>query len=310
MISVVICTYNRAELLKGCLDSLAAQTADPSTFEVLVIDNNSNDGTYQVVEGYKRLSNLRLLREEKQGLSHARNRGIQEAKGDYIAYLDDDVLVPPEWLKILTNLILINQPSLDGLGGPLFPFYTTAKPSWYEDEYAVQMGTRKEPVFLKPGQSFIGANMIWNKNTLESIKGFRPEFGYVGNLQTLGEETDAYNRIWDLNPNARFLFSPELHIEHWVPPEKMTLSFRLNRYFNQGLTNYRISAPVRQNNTILLSFTKTVDLIKQFGKAILSITKYDRWQKWVFCELAPVVSIWGEIRGILGLKLSRVKDNN
>jgi glycosyltransferase involved in cell wall biosynthesis len=301
----VVCSYNRAVLLNGCLQSIFNQTVDQNYYEIIVVDNNSNDNTREVVESFKDHFNLRYFLETRQGLSYARNLGLEKARGEYVAYLDDDVLVPPNWLKILMNLIDKNVPYLDGLGGPLYPFYTTPKPDWYEDNYAVQMGSRKIAGFLDSGKSFIGANMIWKKDLLKSIDGFSPEFGYVGNIQTLGEETDAYYRAWKFKPSAMLLFSPELQVKHWVPPEKMTLSFRINRYFKQGLTNYYINEPYLVKDKPALFFKKSFSLIKVFLRSIFKVTKYDHWQKWVFCEFAPIASVWGEICGMLGKKIPK-----
>ncbi len=305
LISIVICTYNRANLLRGCLQSIFEQTCDPSEYEVIVVDNNSKDNTFEVLESFFDNHTLRFFLETRQGLSHARNLGLEKAQGNYVAYLDDDVLIPPDWLKNATKEIFTYQPVLDGLGGPLFPFYTTPKPNWFDDSYAIQLGNRKESFFLISGQSFIGANMIWKKSLLQSIEGFKPEFGYVGNLQTLGEETDAYFRAWKFKPSARFLFSPQLYVNHWVPPEKMSLSFRINRYFKQGLTNYHIYKSGLENNRLELLFKKTFLFGKVFLKSILTVTNYKQWQKWVYTEFAPVAAVWGEICGILGMKMPK-----
>ncbi len=105
------------------------------------------------------------------GLSNARNKGLAEAKGEYIAYLDDDVLVQPQWVEKVI-FVIEKYPHLDGCGGPLYPFYTTPKPDWYEEAYDVQM-SRKEIYFLAPGHGFIGANMVWDRKFLESIGGFQ-----------------------------------------------------------------------------------------------------------------------------------------
>lgn len=303
LISVVVCTYNRADLLYGCLQTILNQTCDPTCYEVIVVDNNSGDNTKHVVELFKEYTNLKYFLEIEQGLSHARNLGLEKSKGDYVAYLDDDVLIPAAWIETVFKLISESQNQVDGLGGPLFPFYTTPKPDWFDDKYAIQMGGKKEDFFLVEGQSFIGANMIWNKKVLENIHGFRTEFGYVGNKQTLGEETDAYFRAFKENPFARFLFSPDLCIQHWVPPLKMTLSYRLKRFYDQGLTKYHIYANNNKKNKIRYLFAKIIDLGKSIINSITKLRNYDKWQKWVYSEFANVVYIIGEICGGLGKKL-------
>ncbi len=94
-ISIVICTYNRADLLKDCLASLTEQNASTDQFEVLTINNNSTDHTVRVgTEFSASYAHYRLITEEEQGLSRARNRGYKEAEADWLLYLDDDAIFP------------------------------------------------------------------------------------------------------------------------------------------------------------------------------------------------------------------------
>ena len=94
-ISIVIPSYNRSDLLKKILDAVTEQTLSEEQFEVIVVDNNSSDDTKQVVQSYnEKIKGLKYVLETKQGACHARNRGIQEATGEYTAFLDDDCLPP------------------------------------------------------------------------------------------------------------------------------------------------------------------------------------------------------------------------
>ena len=91
LISVVICTYNRAALLANLLENLSAQSIDPSTYEIIIVDNNSLDQTRNVVEAFATShGNVSYGFEACQGLSWARNHGYRIARGEYVAYLDDD----------------------------------------------------------------------------------------------------------------------------------------------------------------------------------------------------------------------------
>lgn len=98
-ISVVVCTFNRADILPLALQSLCEQTPHHDQTEIIVVDNNSPDNTRQVVDEFiEKYPNIRYCFEPIQGLSHARNRGWREARGEYVGYLDDDAKAPPEWL--------------------------------------------------------------------------------------------------------------------------------------------------------------------------------------------------------------------
>jgi len=291
-------------MLAGCLPSLYEQTCDLSQYEIIVIDNNSTDKTCMIVDKFLGYPNFRYYFEERPGLSNARNKGIAVAQGSYIAFFDDDVIVPPDFISTAIGLIDSSLLHLDGLGGPLFPFYTTPKPDWFEDQYAIQMGKKGEPYYLEPGQSFIGANMVWNRELLILIGGFRVDLGYIGDVEYLGEETDAFIRAWQLKPSACFLNSPDLSVKHWQPPKKMTLSNRMRRNFNIGLSRYKISDPRTPRFKMAYFFQNLYNFLKGNIRAVLNFWKYHYWQKWVFCEWSPLLIYLGEACGVMGLKQS------
>ena len=133
-ISVVICTYNRAELLANGLQSLCEQTLTMSHYEVIVVDNNSNDNTRAVTENFcQQYPNIRYFFETQQGLSHARNRGWREAKADYVAYIDDECKVPSQWLTIAKQIIDRLSPAV--FGGPYYGYHNTLPPRWWKESY-------------------------------------------------------------------------------------------------------------------------------------------------------------------------------
>src|SRR5712692_10838040 len=104
-ISVIVCTFNRCATLAKALESLAASTLERSVdWEVLVVDNNSSDQTREVVEHFRNHdpSRFTYLFEPQPGKSHALNAAIRHAKGEILAFMDDDVTVEPNWLQNLT----------------------------------------------------------------------------------------------------------------------------------------------------------------------------------------------------------------
>ena len=106
VLSVVVCTYNRSDILRSCLESLGAQSANPERFEVLVVDNNSTDGTFEMAVSFSGChGNFRVIREPLQGLSNARNRGWREAQGRYVAYIDDDAIASVGWVAAICDFI-------------------------------------------------------------------------------------------------------------------------------------------------------------------------------------------------------------
>ncbi len=98
-VSIVIPVYNEAEHLKACLEAIAAQSIAP--LEVIVVDNNSTDGTAEVAAGF---SFATVIKEKKQGVVYARNRGFKAAKGEIIGRIDADTLLPDDWVKKIQQI--------------------------------------------------------------------------------------------------------------------------------------------------------------------------------------------------------------
>ena len=133
-VSVIVCTYNRSGSLLDTLDSLANMVVSKSVdWEVLVVDNNSTDDTKKITEAFIDRGNhhFRYLLEPVQGLSFARNRGINTSGGRILAFTDDDVLVDKNWLmKIIETIELYNA---DCVGGKVLPLWLAPRPRWLPD---------------------------------------------------------------------------------------------------------------------------------------------------------------------------------
>ncbi|TDI99034.1 MAG: glycosyltransferase, partial [Deltaproteobacteria bacterium] len=130
-ISVVVCTYRNPGLLEKTLASLLNQTLDSARYEVIVVDNNSNDSTPDVVA---RFPSVRYVFEPEQGLSAARNAGIRAASSDIIAFIDDDAEADPGWLQALLE-VYDSVPNALAVGGKADPIWDAPPPSWLDENY-------------------------------------------------------------------------------------------------------------------------------------------------------------------------------
>ncbi len=166
LISVVVCTFNLSKLLETCLESLETKTADKSLFQIMAVDNNSCDNTQEIVKEFAcQLPNIRVFLEKKQGLSHARNRGWQEAKAKWVAYIDDDAKASPNWTERALNIIDNNN--FDAFGGVYLPWYRDGKPKWYLDEYGSNKNYLPKGMSVLPKETyFSGGNCFFKKNCL------------------------------------------------------------------------------------------------------------------------------------------------
>src|SRR5271157_5950492 len=107
ILSIVVCTHNRYKFLENILADLSLSLDDNSaSWEVLIIDNASTDSTKETVDRFtSQFPNFSYFYEPQVGLSYARNRGWQEAKGEYVAYLDDDCRIPLDWIPKALKII-------------------------------------------------------------------------------------------------------------------------------------------------------------------------------------------------------------
>lgn len=223
LISVVVCTYNRSALLGVCLQTLLAQDAAPGSYEVIVIDNNSTDDTRAMVgEIADAHPSVRYVFEPRQGLSHARNRGARESRGRYVAYVDDECKVPPCWVATAHAIIGRLAPAM--LGGPYAPWYDSAKPKWFKDEYGSTTGRIAEARPLGKGEFVSGGNMFVARDLLDRLGGFDPALGMAGARLGYGEETAFQMKLRETSPDAVIYFDPSLLLYHLVRPEKMSLA--------------------------------------------------------------------------------------
>ncbi len=247
IISVIVCTYNRAGILDACLDSLYRQTLDSNEYAVVVVDNNSCDNTAAVSAGYvRKYGNIRYVIEEKQGLSHARNKGCAEANAEYLAYLDDDTIVPPEYLSNVVSVI--RQYSPDIMGGPIYPYYTSSKPFWFKDRYEIRKNAEQSGFSVTCSVS--GGNFIVRKSVLEKLGMFDPSYGMIGNKLRLSEERKVLEKYRSVTPESEqtVYYALECFVKHHVPRSKMRITYLLKRAFLAGKSLSEVEAQTRHQN--------------------------------------------------------------
>lgn len=241
MISVVICTYNRCDLLKQVLQTLINQTFSSNSYEIIVIDNNSKDDTkdtvnYIISENLDKSINYIL--EVKQGLSHARNRGWKEAKGEYVAYIDDDCKAPEKWLEVAHQVIKDHSPGI--FGGPYYAFYDTSKPKWFKDTYGShELGDKAHK--MESNEFVTGGNIFFKRTLLKKIGGFDPRLGMVGRKIAYAEETALQMYVRETISNELIYYDPQLYVYHLVRSEKMSLNWRKNHLISSGRSYYYIT---------------------------------------------------------------------
>jgi glycosyltransferase involved in cell wall biosynthesis len=228
-ISVVICTYNCSNILADCLRNIAQQDMPPELYEIIVIDNNSTDNTKEVIKqiiSEYRSHNWHYIFEPHQGLSLARNRGLLEAKGSIIVYVDDDAFVKPAWLRCLVKPF--EEPDVFAVGGRIDLVFPYAPPKWLGDHFRGGLSEYRPMsdevynvthIFQLP----FGANMAFRKEGLLLVGGFDTELGRCGGQLLGGEETKLLAKIF--NFGWKIVIQPQAVVEHMVPHKRMEKSY-------------------------------------------------------------------------------------
>jgi glucosyl-dolichyl phosphate glucuronosyltransferase len=243
-VSIIICTYNRCAVLKKTLASLDEMRVPGEIhWELLIVDNNSTDETPQVVSEFARMTriNVRCVLEMAQGLSHARNRGIQEAKGDLIVFTDDDITVDRFWLGELIEAF----ESADAIaaGGKVIPQWSSPKPKWFYENrpYSLNLllahfdlGDETSEASVPP----CGANMAFRRAAFLKYGLFRTDLGRYKNVLISGEDTEFFVRL--LTAGEKIAYSSRAIVYHPVPKERTEKHYAQSFFFHGGRTQFRV----------------------------------------------------------------------
>lgn len=238
-ISVIICTYNRSSLLKDSMRSIIGQDFPKGEYELVVVDNNSNDSTKEVVEGFASPSPVRIkyVFEGRQGLSNARNTGVRNADGEIIVFTDDDIEADVNWLKEYDRAF--KDPEVYSAGGPLRPVWLGKRPDWLTDEFLGFIAVSEFMEARKNGNEFKdendnpwGANMAFRRRVFEEFGGFPEDLGRTGKLLLSNEEILLCRMI--KRKGRRIVLAPGAVVHHKISKSRLNKRWFCRRFYWQG----------------------------------------------------------------------------
>ena len=262
-------------LLKA-IDSLTNQSLNKELYEIIVVDNASNDETRdEVLKKCNENSNLLYLSEPNIGLTAARNTGWKNARGKYVAYMDDDAIANDNWLKKIVDVFENVKPMPGTIGGKIEPIWETEKPGWLTHQlepYLTILDWSDKPKYISENEYLAGANMAFPKFLLETFGGFQHGLGRTGSKLISNEEISLLNKI--RKSGYSIYYHPDISVRHWIPTKRMSISWFLSRFFWQGysdsvmwLYNEKPSFFMRMKLLCISSFQWLFD----FGNLILLI---------------------------------------
>jgi glycosyltransferase involved in cell wall biosynthesis len=266
-LSIIVCTYNRDDVLGKCLNHLSQQV--DLDFEWIIVNNRSTDNTAALIEEFidrHPEMDIKYFVENNQGLSYARNRGIEESRNEYLVFLDDDAFAFPDYVKNLKSFFQ-NYPDAQAGGGKILPFWEKGRPRWMSKYLLSLVSTIDlgDNVRLFQGRTYpIGANMIVKKTLFDRMGFFNVNLGRKGKNLEGAEEKDLFLRIKKAGIPVYYI--PDVVVEHWAPESRLTSGFFTKQALAIGL-----SERVRAKNISSAEYTKSIlrELLKWGATAIL-----------------------------------------
>jgi glycosyltransferase involved in cell wall biosynthesis len=232
MLSIVICSYNRASYITGALDSLYTGNANLNDFEVVFVDNNSTDNSLQIANDWRALhpnGNFIITSEIKQGASYARNTGANLAKGQWLCFMDDDAVAFPDFVQNILKHIN-TYPERVGFGGRIIPKYLPNEPSWMSYYVSSMVGHfhySETYTPFKNGKYPLESNMIVRKDIYDQVGGFNEALpGVVGTVRIGGEGKGLFYSIMKLGHTI--YYDPSIVVHHIVETKKLTPTYLYN----------------------------------------------------------------------------------
>jgi glycosyltransferase involved in cell wall biosynthesis len=238
-LSIMLCSHARPEYLRACLAGLSKQTR--RDFEVFVVDSASPPKEARAIATLAAEAGARLLRSEKPGLSLARNLGLSEAVGSWIAFLDDDAVPEPGWAAALLDRIAVLPERAAALGGRISPAWEEPLPGWWPPSLRGVLtiieweGFGEVGVDLPEEVEIYGANMAFAAGPLREVGGFEEALGRVGDRLLSGEEVEVVAALRGLGYRA--FYEGAAAVRHSIQRERLRPGWLLRRLLWQGATD-------------------------------------------------------------------------
>jgi glucosyl-dolichyl phosphate glucuronosyltransferase len=290
-LSVIICTYNREEYIGKTLMHFNNQSANENLFEIVIVDNKSNDKTADICKEFINSNpniDVKYYLEQNQGLSYARNTGIAKSKGDLIAFIDDDAFVNHNYIEEVIRFFKENQ-DINSIGGRIYPEYEKGEPAWMSKYLWPLVAALDNGDKVKPfkGRKFpLGANMAFRAEIFEKYDHFNVELGRRGTVLEAGEEKDLFFRM--RKNGEKIFYVPSVAVKHIIPEKRTHLDYikkqalgigkservRLKKYGFGMKLNRAIEEVIKIFGTIALS---TIFIFRKKISAAVILIKFRFW---------------------------------
>ena len=290
-ICVCVCTYKRPQLLERLLKQLQGQrTGGCFTYSVLIVDNDPEQSAKHMVVSWKikSLVPIDYYVEPEKNIARARNKAVQNARGDFAAFIDDDEFPNEDWLLNLYKTC--HEFHADGILGPVIPYFETEPPRWIIkgklcERESFRTGTRiRNPKYTRTGNVLLHRDIFVDKESL-----FDPRFGKTG-----GEDVDFFKRM--IQKGNVFVWCNEACVNEIVPPERFKRSYLLKRALLRGVANSK-----KVSFFSFDAFKSVVAFILYTPALPVLLLRHDLFMKYLIKDCDHI----GKLLALCGLKIIR-----
>jgi len=240
LVSAIIITHNRAKYLKKAIQSLINQSIPKHQYEIIVVDNCSSDCTKEVVEEFSIRNNVQYLYEPVLGSSKSRNTGLNNARGKYVAFLDDDAISSSEWLEKILFVFETLHPRPGCVGGKVEPIWESDRPDWLSDELLLALAIinwSDNPHIIDDLKKewLVSANIAFPIDVVKEVGGFNTSLGRFGKNLLSNEDIFLERQI--IKKGYACYYYPDIVVKHHIFQSRLSQSFFIRRYYWQGISN-------------------------------------------------------------------------
>lgn len=223
-LTIAICTYRRFPELESCLKNIEKQTLGRDQFKVLVVDNSLQyEKSEEFRDGLELDYEFEYVITRKNGIAFARNVAINCCETDYLSYVDDDVIIPPDWAEILLDTFYRYEGGAGCVSGKIVPKWTSAKPAWLDGPLLWPLAVidwGDEEKFLPPDEWFVTASIGFDVRLLRQVGGFKEDLGRKGRILLAHEDLQIVTAL--RRRGVGLVYNPDFTAEHIIPEEKTT----------------------------------------------------------------------------------------
>lgn len=292
-LDIIICTFNREKLLRDCLRSLQCQKTDIHLWKIIIVNNSNTQFCEATNLVLQKSTNIKTTHESQPGLSVARNAGISLSQAPWIAFLDDDAIVPDDYVSKILNII--KEREFDCFGGHIKSWWKYGQPRWLDDDFGSKPALKQSRSIIYNDFNW-GSNIIINRKALEEVGNFPTYIGMKGKKLGYAAENIVQSKLRD--KGFKIGYDPELYIEHVVMPQKLKLNWHLKSAYATGRDGRRVF----QDQYGIKGFARSLkNCVSRPVKSLyFLITKqHFYWENAVLESLRPYFLFLGKLRSLM-----------